>query len=68
MIASRKNKRDLKISAAEVLDAEVINDAMIKDYIVTYNAENKIFNQDHVPITQITHLSLQFKSNPMIMG
>jgi hypothetical protein len=63
MIGNRKNKRDLKISAAEVLDAEVINNSMIKDYIVAYNAENKIFDQDHMPITQITHLSLQFKSN-----
>jgi len=63
MIRNKGNKRDLKISAAEVLDAEVINDSMIKDYIITYNAENKIFDQDHIPITQITHLSLQFKSN-----
>jgi len=57
-----KKKRDLKISAAKKLEPEVINDVMIKDYIEMYNIENKIYDQDNLPITQITHLALSFKS------
>ena len=60
--SNEKKKRDLKISAAKQLEPEVINDEMIREYIELYNAENKIYGQDRIPITLITHLALSFKS------
>jgi len=57
-----RKKRDLKISAAKKLEPEVVNDGMIRDYIIMYNQENKIYEQDNVPITMIMHLALSFKS------
>lgn len=58
-----KKKRDLRISAAKNLEPEVINDKMIKEYVEAYNLENKIFDQENVPISKVNHLSLSFKSN-----
>jgi hypothetical protein len=58
-----KKKKELKISAAKSLEPEVNNDQMIKEYIDTYNIENKIFDQENVPISRTTHLALSFKSN-----
>ncbi len=60
--AHEKIKRDLKISAAKKLEPEVINDDMIREYIRIYNIENKIYDQDNMPITMIMQLSLSFKS------
>lgn len=40
----------------------VINDTLIRNYMVEYNRENKIFDDDDRQIWQLTHLSLSFKS------
>lgn len=40
----------------------VINDKLIHRYMVTYNKENKIFDQDHMRIWDLTHLSLSYQS------
>lgn len=40
----------------------VINDSLILEYMVEYNRENKIFDDDDRRIWELTHLSLSFKS------
>lgn len=60
---AEKKKRDLRISAVKDLEPEVINDRMIKEYIDTFNLEKKIFDQENLPLSQISHLALSFKSN-----
>ncbi len=62
MAIYEKKKLDLKISAAKKLEPEVISDKMIADYIKIYNQENKIYDQDNLPIVLTTHLALSFQS------
>ena len=40
----------------------VINNEMIEHYMIEYNRENKIFDDNHREIWQLTHLALSFKS------
>ena len=40
----------------------MINDQLIHEYMVEYNRENKIFDDDDRQIWELTHLSLSFKS------
>ena len=40
----------------------VINDTLIREYMIEYNRENKIFDDDDRQIWELTHLSLSFKS------
>jgi len=40
----------------------VINDELIRQYMVEYNRENKIFDDDEREIWQLTHLSVSFKN------
>ena len=40
----------------------VINDTMIRKYIINYNRENKIFDKNDDPVWNLTHLALQFKN------
>lgn len=47
---------------AETVKPTVINDKLIEDYLVTYNRENKIFDQQNMRIWDLTHLSISFKS------
>lgn len=36
----------------------VINDTMIRKYIINYNKENKIFDKNDDPVWNLTHLAL----------
>jgi hypothetical protein len=56
-----QNKRKIE-KEEESVKPTIINDSLIKDYIRTYNKENKIFDQDDLPIWELEHLSLSFKS------
>lgn len=47
---------------AETVKPTVINDKLIEHYMVTYYKENKIFDQQHSRIWDLTHLSLSYKS------
>ena len=40
----------------------VINDKLIRDYMLRYNKENKIFDMDDAPIWNLTHLQLSYKN------
>ena len=46
----------------ETVRPTVINDVLIQQYMVEYNRENKIFDDDERQIWELTHLSLSFKS------
>lgn len=46
----------------ETVRPTVINDQLITEYMVEYNRENKIFDDDDRRIWELTHLSLSFKS------
>lgn len=70
---SRRLKDKSKIEKEkETVKPTVINDALIKyhffnnilrEYLINYNRENRIFEKDDVPIWELTHLSLSYKSN-----
>ena len=34
----------------------------LREYLINYNRENRIFEKDDVPIWELTHLSLSYKS------
>lgn len=40
----------------------VINDTLISAYMVEYNRENKIFDDDDREVWELTHLALSFRS------
>lgn len=46
----------------ETVKPTVINDKLIRDYLITYNRENMIFDEDDKPIWDLSHLALSFKS------
>ena len=46
----------------ETVRPTVINDPLIAEYMIEYNRENKIFDDDDREIWELTHLSLSFKS------
>ena len=52
---------------AETVKPTVINDKLIEDYLVTYNRENKIFDQQNMRIWDLTHLSISFKSTLLLL-
>jgi len=56
-----KNKQ-LVEKEKETVKPTVINDRIIKEYLLTYNRENKIFDEDEKPIWELEHLSLSFKN------
>lgn len=56
-----KNKQKIE-KDKETVRPTVINDDLIRQYMVEYNRENKIFDDDEREIWQLTHLSLSFKS------
>jgi predicted membrane protein len=58
-----RNKRKIE-KEEESVKPTIINDSLIKEYIRTYNKENKIFDMDDMPIWELQHLSLSFKSKP----
>lgn len=40
----------------------VINDTLIREYLVQYNKENKIFEKNDDPLWNLTHLALSYKN------
>ena len=60
---SRRLKAKAKIEDdKETVRPTVINDILIKKYIVQYNKENKIFDKNNDPIWNLSHLSLSYKN------
>ena len=58
----KKLKQQKKIEQnAETIKPTAINESIIQDYLVSYNKENKIFDDDR-PTWEMTHLALSFKS------
>ena len=56
-------KKKLKIEKdKETVKPTVINDALISTYMIEYNRENKIFDDDDRQVWELTHLSLSYKS------
>ena len=61
----------------ETVKPTVINDKLIRyllyyqttfrEYLVTFNKENRIFDNDDMPLWQLTHLSLSYKSSLLIL-
>jgi hypothetical protein len=47
----------------ETVKPTVINDTLIREYLIMYNKENRIFDNDDMPLWELTHLSLSYKSN-----
>lgn len=56
-----KKKQQIEFEK-ETVKPTVINDNLIQEYLITYNRENKIFDEDEKPIWELEHLSLSFKS------
>ncbi len=46
----------------ETVKPTVINDDLIKDYLITYNRENRIYDKNDMPLWELTHLSLSYKN------
>ena len=46
----------------ETVKPTVINDDLIKDYLITYNRENRIFDKNEQPLWELSHLSLSYKN------
>ena len=40
----------------------------LREYLINYNRENRIFEKDDVPIWELTHLSLSYKSIPSFLN
>ena len=47
----------------ETVKPTVINDSLIRDYLIIFNKENRIFDNDDMPLWELTHLALSYKSN-----
>ena len=58
-ILKKKQKIDQN---KESVKPTVINDVLIREYLIQYNKENSIFDDDEKPIWELTHLSLSYKS------
>jgi len=46
----------------DTVQPTVINDRLIEQYLVRYNKENEIFDQNDLPIWSLSHLSLSYKN------
>jgi len=46
----------------ESVKPTVINDVLIKRYLVQYNKENNIFDKNDEPLWSLTHLALSYKN------
>ena len=61
----KKLKEQKKIEQnAETIKPTAINEALINEYLISYNKENKIFDDDR-PTWEMTHLALSFKSKSL---
>ena len=62
-VISTKLKIKQKIEKEkETVKPTVINDTLIQEYLITYNKENRIFDDDDMPLWELTHLSLSYKN------
>lgn len=61
IIGILKSKDKMEKEKATVKPS-VINDSLIRKYIINYNKENKIFDMNDEPVWNLTHLALQFKN------
>ena len=60
---SRRLKATAKIEKEkESVKPTVINDNLIKGYLIQYNKENKIFDQNDEGLWNLKHLSLSYKN------
>ena len=60
---SKKLKARAKIEKEkESVKPTVINDTLIRGYLVQYNKENKIFEHNDEPLWNLTHLALSYKN------
>jgi hypothetical protein len=46
----------------ETVKPTVINDVLIKQYFIQYNKENHIYDKDDLPLWELEHLALSYKS------
>lgn len=58
----------------ETVKPTVINDKLIRyiactsffrDYLIQHNKENRVFDNDDMPLWELAHLSLSYKSKPL---
>jgi len=60
---SKKLKARAKIEKEkESVKPTVINDTLVRGYLVQYNKENKIFEKNDEPLWNLTHLALSYKN------
>ena len=60
---SKRLKAKAKIEDdKETVKPTVINDVLIRRYIIQYNKENNIFDKNNEPIWHLSHLSLSYKN------
>ena len=60
---SRRLKQSAKIEKEkESVKPTVINDTLIRGYLVQYNKEHKIFEKNDEPLWNLTHLALSYKN------
>jgi hypothetical protein len=61
IITILKGKNKMEKEKATVKPS-VINDSLIRKYIINYNRDNSIFDKNDDPVWNLTHLALQFKN------
>ena len=62
-----KTSKTLKMMAKtekekESVQPTVINDTLIRQYLVQYNKDNKIFDRNDEPLWNLSHLQLSYKN------
>ena len=61
-LGDRLKKKEKVDREAEAVQPGVINDSIIKKYIIDYNKENKIFDRDDMPVWELSHLAISYKN------
>jgi len=60
---SKRLKQTAKIEKEkESVKPTVINDKLVRGYLVQYNKENKIFEKNEDPLWNLEHLALSYKN------
>jgi hypothetical protein len=60
---SRRLKSTAKIEKEkESVKPTVINDTLIRGYLIQYNKESKIFEKNDEPLWNLSHLALSYKN------
>ena len=58
-----RDKNDIKVKRLIAFRLRTDGEAATREYLINYNKENRIFEKDDMPIWELTHLSLSYKSN-----